>query len=293
MNSMTAGKTIGAGFLFLLGGIAAAADAQYVVTAPVADMHRAASLDSDVVSQAIFSSPIVPIELSEGWLKGQTADGYVGWMQLDDLAPQEPDRMYGTAKRVASVESLFANLYREADIEKHRPVLTVPFESRLEITGEKPTPDGLFYSVRLPDDSIAWVQEGDVTFDRKQLSIPQSIMLAKRFLGLPYRWGGTSSLGYDCSGFTQMLMRSRGILMPRDSSVQAKWDGFVAVDRRNLKAGDVLFFGRTPEKINHTGMYIGNGEFIHATRFDQPVVQIDKLGDSHWNSRFICARRAK
>ncbi len=281
--------------LLLVGEIAAAQTdlAHMTVVAPVANMYRAPSLDADVVSQAIFSNDVVALETIGDWVKVRTSDDYLGWISAADLHAADPARPYAASGRVAGVSSLFASLYREPDIEKHRPLLTIPFESRLEIVEERQTPDGLFYASRLPDGSIAWIQRGDVTFDLRRLTIPESIALGKRFLGLPYRWGGTSSLGYDCSGFTQMLMRGRGVLMPRDSSVQAKWEGFVPVDRKNLKAGDLLFFGKTPQKINHTGMYIGNGQFIHASRWGTPVVQIGRLNDEPWTTRFVTARRPK
>jgi len=60
-------------------------------------------------------------------------------------------------------------------------------------------------------------------------TIPELIALSQRFLGLPYTWGGTSSFGYDCSGFTQMLCRRGGVLIPRDADVQAAWSGMTAV----------------------------------------------------------------
>lgn len=281
--------------LLLFAGLASAqSDApHYVITAPVANMYRTASTDADVVSQAIFSSDVVALEAGGDWLKIRTADQYTGWIQRADAKPQEASKIYGKAGRIATVWSLFASLYREPDIETHRPVITIPFESRLEITGEKETPDGRFYSVRLPDGRPAWVQSGDVTFDNKPLSIPQTIALAKRFLGLPYHWGGTSSFGFDCSGFMQMLMRGRGVMMPRDARPQASWDGLVPVERSQLQPGDLLYFGNTPQKINHTGMYIGNGEFINATRHEHPVVQIGRLDDAPWTTLFITARRLK
>jgi Cell wall-associated hydrolases (invasion-associated proteins) len=132
-----------------------------------------------------------------------------------------------------------------------------------------------------------------VTFGSAPLSIDQSIALARRFLGIPYLWAGTSGFGFDCSGFTQMLMRSRGIDVPRDTRPQATWDGLAPVERAGLQPGDLLFFGKSAEKISHTAMYIGNGEIIHATRHDHPVVQISRLDDDPWTTRFVAARRVK
>lgn len=264
---------------------------RFAVSTPVADMHSAPSADSDVVSQATFGSPAVLVEPGDGWTKVRTSDDYLGWIRNRDLAPViEP---YASTGRVATVTSLFAALYREADIEKHASALTIPFEARLEISGEQETPDGRFYAARLPDGTTAWVQQGDVTFDARTLSIDETLQLAGRFIGLPYRWGGTSSFGFDCSGFTQMLMRRRGIAMPRDTRPQSRWDGLAPVDRAELRPGDLLFFGRVPEKINHTAMYLGNGEFIHATRRGRPSVQIGQLSSEPWNTQFITARRAK
>ncbi len=285
MNTLTRTAAV---LLLLVAAVASAQKAEHLtVSVPVADMYRTASTDSDVVSQAIFGSDVQQVEASDGWLKVRTADQYTGWIPAGDIS----HGVYAPGK-VATVSSLFAALYREPDIEKHRPVVTVPFDSRLEITGQKQVKEDLYFSVRLPDGTPAWVQAGDVVFDAKPLSIPEAIALAKRFLGLPYRWGGTSSLGYDCSGFTQMLMRKRGVSMPRDASVQAKWDGSVSVERNDLRPGDLLYFGKD-QKVNHTGMYIGNGEFIHATRQDHPYVQISRLDDAPWTTRFITARRLK
>jgi cell wall-associated NlpC family hydrolase len=147
--------------------------------------------------------------------------------------------------------------------------------------------------VRLPDKSSAWVQSGDVVADPKPLSIPESIELAKRFLGIPYLWGGSSSFGYDCSGFTQMLMRSRGINMPRDADKQAAWTGVIPVDRKALQPGDLLFFGSSAKAITHTGMYIGNGQFIHDSTKGHPVVQIGRLDDQPWTQLLVASRRMK
>ena len=175
------------------------------------------------------------------------------------LASLKPGAAYPAAAAV-EVCSLFAHLYREPDVTRHQPLLTVPFETRLEMAGE---PGERWLKVRLVDGGSAWVQTGDVLLHPEPLSVEASIALARRFVGQPYTWGGTSSFGYDCSGFTQMLYRRRGIRIPRDAGPQARWTGFVPVAKSSLQPGDLLYFGPSVEKIDHTGMYIGQGEFAH------------------------------
>jgi gamma-D-glutamyl-L-lysine dipeptidyl-peptidase len=291
---MTFARLVAIVLIFALPSLAQIPPDRFVVSLPVADMHKAPSADSAVVSQAIFSSAVVLLEREDEWVKIRTLlDDYTGWVRAWSLAKDDGAAPYPSGK-VATVTSLFANLYREPNIETYRPVIAIPFESRLEIVGEKAEPDVTYLQARLPDGTTAWIQSGDMTFDAPRLSIEETIALARRFIGLPYQWGGTTSRGYDCSGFTQMLMRQRGVSIPRDSSPQSRWEGSAPVDRADLSAGDLLYFGKPAEKkVNHTGMYIGGGEFIHATRAGRPSVQISRLDDPHWSDRFVSARRAR
>jgi len=143
------------------------------------------------------------------------------------------------------------------------------------------------------DGQTAWGQRGDVSAETAPLTIDAMLQLARKFLGVTYTWGGVSSLGYDCSGFTQMLERQRGIVMPRDADVQAAWSGLTTVERKDLRPGDLLYFGGSIAKITHTGMYLGNGEFIHDTTHDHPGVQISRLDDAPWTTLLVAARRVK
>src|SRR5271157_1203586 len=217
----------------------AAALPNAVVLSPVANMYSKPSEDADVVSQAIYGSNVGLVERQEGWARIRTADDYTGWTPLRALLP---GKAYAASGRVAEVASLFAHIYRERSVTAHAPLLTVPFESRLEVVAEPPG-QARWLQVRLPDDRAGWVQAGDVSLDPKLLSIAETLEFSKRFLGLPYTWGGTSSYGYDCSGFSQMLGRRRGVTMPRDAQPQAEWSGVSSVDRRHLEPGDLLFFG--------------------------------------------------
>jgi gamma-D-glutamyl-L-lysine dipeptidyl-peptidase len=260
-----------------------------VVVQPVANMYSKPTADCDVVSQSIYGTNVDVLEQNDGWARIRTADSYTGWTPLSAI---RTDRTYATRGRVAEVRSMFAHLYRETDVTKHAPLVTVPFETKLEVIGQAAADSTRWLQVRLPDDRTAWAQSGDVVFDRKPLSIDETMELSKRFLGLPYTWGGTSSFGYDCSGFAQMLCRQRGVNMPRDARKQAKWDGSKPVERKDLAPGDLLYFGRAA-KITHTGVYLGDGKFINATTHETPTVRIDNLDDPHWSRLLVAARRVK
>lgn len=262
-----------------------------VVLRPVADMHSSGREDTDVVSQAIYGTNVEILGERNNWARVRTPDGYTGWMHRANLV--RSDRRYGQSGPFVEVINLFANVYREASATKHKPMLTVPFETRLEPAGDERNAGERWLQVRLLDNQLGWVQAGDVTNAPNKLTVAEMIGLSKMFLGLPYLWGGTSTYGYDCSGFTQMLVRRRGILMPRDADQQAAWSGVANVPKNALRPGDLLFFGPSSDKITHTGMYIGNGEFINATTHERPVIQVDKLSDPHWNKIFVCARRVK
>ena len=115
------------------------------------------------------------------------------------------------------------------------------------------------------------------------------IQEAQQFLGLKYLWGGTSSDGFDCSGFMFRLYQSQGILIPRDASEQA--GAGKPVLKENLQPGDLLFFAKvTPvDKIHHVGMYIGEGLMIHSPN-SKSVIRIEPFeagvyGEEYWGAR--------
>ncbi len=264
-----------------------------VVIEPVTNMYSAPSDEVDVVSQAILGSNIAIIEQKEGWARIRTADDYLGWVRMRFLRRLAADETaYASRGHVAQVISRSANLYHGTDVTVRAPLLTVPFETRLEVL-TVPSEQPRWVQVKLPDGRVGWIQSGDVTLDPKPLSIDETIALAKNFLGVTYHWGGTSSFGFDCSGFTQMLVRMRGIIMPRDADLQAAWSGVIPVKREDVKPGDLLFFGSSEKNITHTGMYIGNGEFIHDTTNTRPMVQISRLDDQPWTRLLVASRRLK
>ena len=186
-----------------------AANSTHIVVVPVANMYSGPSDQTAVVSQAIYGTNVTLLTAHGEWSRIQTADLYKGWIPSRHLRLIQNGTGYATSGAIVQVESLFANIYREPDVTRHKPVVTIPFETRLVVIPDENAPDANkadgkgahdgWSQVRLPDKSSAWIQSGDVVADPKPLSISESIELAKRFLGIPYLWGGSSSFGYDLS----------------------------------------------------------------------------------------------
>ena len=107
---------------------------------------------------------------------------------------------------------------------------------------------------------------------------------AKKYLGTKYVWGGTSPSGFDCSGLLQYAAAQNGISVPRTTYEQIKTGR--AVDKSELQPGDFIFFG-TSDDPHHVGMYVGNGQYIHAPKTGD-VVKISNLSG---RSDYLTARR--
>lgn len=95
--------------------------------------------------------------------------------------------------------------------------------------------------------------------------------IAKSKLGITYKWGGDGPYQYDCSGFTKAVFKKKGINLPRVSKDQAKVGK--KVSKSHLRKGDLVFFtSKHHTKVDHVGIYLGHGKFIHASRFHKRIV---------------------
>jgi cell wall-associated NlpC family hydrolase len=113
---------------------------------------------------------------------------------------------------------------------------------------------------------------------------------ALALLGTPYRWGGSDpDKGFDCSGLVGYVFRNAlGIELPRVSRDMAR-SGELVTDRAKLAAGDLVFFGRKG-RVNHVGIYVGEGRFVHAPSRGKDVT-VSSLDQGYWSGRFLQARR--
>ncbi|GHC37803.1 Cell wall-associated hydrolase, NlpC family [Aidingimonas halophila] len=122
----------------------------------------------------------------------------------------------------------------------------------------------------------------------EDLSIERALILsrAKRAMGTPYRWGGTSESGLDCSGLVQMSYQAAGIAVPRSSDAQYRELPSVETAR----PGDLLFFatGKGRGKANHVGIYLGDGRMIHAPGRGRQVTTTS-LDIDYWQKRYLGA----
>jgi hypothetical protein len=112
---------------------------------------------------------------------------------------------------------------------------------------------------------------------------------AERFVGIPYRWGGDNVVdGMDCSGFVRAVYNLCGLSIPRTSRDQFKAGDQVAKD--DLQDGDLVFFGSSADNINHVGIYVGAGKFVHAPRRGEEI-RVTEVSESYFEKRFVGARR--
>jgi hypothetical protein len=250
-------------------------------------------LASRVQTQVLYGSAVLVVEESDGWSKvlipqqGTRKDalGYPGWVPSRQLV-EESDVPSGLKR--AEVISDKAWLYKSPSQQLIELIYltSLPVLEEMDKLVKVQTPEGEGFlkadDIRLMDGPLA-SQAGVVNIGRG------IVEQAKRFLDLPYLWGGVSSYGFDCSGLAHAMHRYFGISIPRDASDQAKQG--TPVERKQLEAGDLVFFAHEEGKgsIHHVGIYAGDNQMIHSPETTKSIELVDmrtfKLAREHCASR--------
>jgi peptidoglycan endopeptidase LytE len=117
------------------------------------------------------------------------------------------------------------------------------------------------------------------------------VRVAMGFLGAPYRLGGSSVRGLDCSAFVKKIYSFFNVGLPRTAREQSRVGKRIA--RNDLEAGDLVFFNTRRSSIGHVGIYIGNNEFVHAASGKAKAVKVDTLNKPYYDKHFVKAVRLK
>ena len=113
------------------------------------------------------------------------------------------------------------------------------------------------------------------------------LLTAAKYKGVPYRFGGTTPKGFDCSGYTSFVFREHRLILKRAADEQYTQGRPIA--KRDLRKGDLVFFAINEKSASHVGIYAGNNSFWHAS--SSKGVMLSKLDNVYWKKYYLGARR--
>ncbi len=245
-----------------------------IVRVSVANVRTRPSHAAEMGTQAVMGWPVRVLKKQSGWYYVHTEpDGYLGWIEDLQLTPatEATRAAWEAAPRVITTSPVSA--VRVAADRAADPVTDLVVGSILKSAGT----GGAWTEVELPDGRRGFAASDDLqelaSWKVSRRPTGDSIeRTANQYMGVPYLWGGTSSKGFDCSGFAKTVLRLNGIELSRDTDQQAR-EGIevpIADGLTRLQKGDLLFFGTRaasdrPERVSHVGIHVGKLEFIHAS----------------------------
>jgi len=241
-----------------------------LIEVSVAAIQKEPSHAAELVTQAVMGVRVRVLEEADGgrWLRVVLPDGYRGWLRSWLTAPDEPS---WPGPRVAEVDVPWTWVLPEPG-RSDEPVSDVVIGTRLLAEGRA---ESGWQRVVLPDGREGVIACGDLLrgkplpagADRRPARASALLATARRFLGVPYVWGGATPKGFDCSGLTQLVHDLHGLPLPRDSKDQDAWlarRSAAIADPLAVPPGGLLFFGHPGKPVSHVGFSLGEGRFLHA-----------------------------
>jgi gamma-D-glutamyl-L-lysine dipeptidyl-peptidase len=247
-----------------------------IINNPVCNLFTKPTEETDVNTQVVYGSSVELLDENDSWAKIRLDNTETGWIHKNN-------------SQLRPVKSLFAHVYRVADLTLYPAIITLPYGSQVKLKNVN-DPEERWIEIELASGQKGWIQRGDIDFHPRLKTLEEAISLSKMFLGLPYTWGGASSYGFDCSGFMLTLLKEMGLSLPHSARKQAESTYLTPIEKNELKRGDILFFGEG--KITHIGLYLGDDNFLHANVRDvAPTLRISDLKTTKYN--YLAARRIK
>lgn len=243
-----------------------------IIKLSVANLRSLPKHSAELSTQAILGTPVSVYKKESNWYLIQTPDRYLAWVDSGGLTLMDNTSFAAWKAAPKVVYLAIAGFSYEEPNETSQVVSDLVAGNILEDLGQV----GNFHKVRYPDGRIAYIPNQNVMpyttwLAKLNPTQEQLVDTGKKMMGAPYLWGGTSSKGMDCSGFTKTIYFLNGMIIPRDASQQIHTGLLVddAKDFSQLNPGDLLFFGKpatdtSKERVVHVGMWIGENQFIHA-----------------------------
>lgn len=247
---------------------------------------------SELVSQALMGTPMKVLDNDGTWYRVQTPDYYIGWIDSGGIKRFTPQEMEQWKK---SDRYYFNKL---SGIVYDNPNLNGGTQSDLAMGDLFEVESTLQNSLKIktPDGRSGYVQKDNCMLFNDWINtepkVESIIGLAMQMQGFPYLWGGVSTKAVDCSGLVKLAWYTQGLILARDASQQARYGEQIDFhDLDNLQRGDLLFFGTSLQKITHVGIYLGKGDFIHAS--GRVAIGSINPGDLKYNPKrnFVAAHR--